>query len=95
MTAGTVVWTSPTGQIYRTAPAGAELFPQWRTPACAAPTLNRRSRFRQRAYRIAQARKHNREQRPINEARAATSSKPENKQLQRASLGTTCATCCC
>jgi hypothetical protein len=66
---GTVVWTSPTGQIYRTAPAGAELFPQWRTPACAAPTLNRRSRSKQRASRIARARKHNRQQRPINEAR--------------------------
>jgi hypothetical protein len=66
---GTVVWTSPTGQIYPTAPAGPDLFPQWRTPARTGPTLNRRSRSKQRANRIARARKHNREQRPINEAR--------------------------
>ncbi|BCQ09406.1 hypothetical protein JMUB5695_02850 [Mycobacterium heckeshornense] len=66
---GTVIWTSPTGRMYRTAPAGTELFPQWRAPACAAPTLNRRSRAKQRASRIARARKHNRQQRPINEAR--------------------------
>jgi len=67
---GTVVWTSPTGQTYRTAPAGADLFPQPRTAACAAPpTLKRRSRTKQRSSRIAQARRHNREHRPINEAR--------------------------
>jgi Domain of unknown function (DUF222) len=66
---GTVVWTSPTGQTYRTAPAGIDLFPQPRAPACAAPSLNRRSRARQRSARIAKARNHNREQRPINEAR--------------------------
>ncbi|MDA3638050.1 HNH endonuclease signature motif containing protein [Mycobacterium xenopi] len=66
---GTVVWTSPTGRIYRTAPAGAELFPQWRTPACATPTPSRRSRAKQRAGRIARARRHNRLQRPINKER--------------------------
>jgi Domain of unknown function (DUF222) len=66
---GTVVWTSPTGQTYRTAPAGVDLFPQPRAPACAAPPLNRRSRTKQRSARIAQARNHNRTQRPINEAR--------------------------
>lgn len=66
---GTVIWTSPTGNTYRTSPAGADLFPQPRGPACAAPPPNRRSRSRQRSARIAQARKHNREQRPINAAR--------------------------
>lgn len=66
---GTVIWTSPTRNTYRTSPAGADLFPQRRGPACAAPPPNRRSRSRQRSGRIAQARKHNREQRPINAAR--------------------------
>ncbi len=66
---GTVVWKSPTGQTYRTAPAGADLFPQPRAPACAAPALHRGSRSKRRSARIMQARNHNREQRPINEAR--------------------------
>jgi hypothetical protein len=66
---GTVIWTSPTGRTYRTSPAGADLFPQPRAPACVAPTPSRRSRSQQRSARIAQARKHNREQRPVNEAR--------------------------
>ena len=66
----TVIWTSPSGRTYRTAPAGADLFPQQpRGPACAPPDPNRRSRSKQRSARITQARKHNREQRPINEAR--------------------------
>lgn len=64
-----MIWTSPTGRIYRTAPGGADLFPQPRGPACAMPVSRRRSRSKQRSARIAQARKHNREQRPINEAR--------------------------
>ena len=66
---GTVVWLSPSGRTYRTSPAGADLFPQPRGPACATPVPKRRSRSQQRSARIAQARKHNREQRPINEAR--------------------------
>jgi hypothetical protein len=66
---GTVIWTSPTGRTYRTYPAGADLFPQPRGPACVAPAPARRSRSQQRSARIVQARKHNREQRPINEAR--------------------------
>lgn len=66
---GTVIWTSPTGRTYRTAPAGADLFPQPRGPACATPTPSRRTRSKQRSARIAKARKHNREQRPVNEAR--------------------------
>lgn len=67
LTDGTVIWVSPSGQTYRTAPAGADLFPQ--RPACAAAAPQRRSRNKQRSARIAKARKHNREQRPINEAR--------------------------
>jgi hypothetical protein len=66
---GSVLWASPTGQTYRTAPAGVDLFPQLRTPACATAAPTRRSRSRQRASRIARTRKHNREQRPVNEAR--------------------------
>jgi len=66
---GTVVWTSPTGRKYRTSPAGADLFPRLRAPACAAPAPTRRSRSQQRSARIAQGRRHNREQRPVNEAR--------------------------
>lgn len=67
---GTVIWISPAGRTYRTSPAGADLFPQQpRGPACAAPVPSRRSRSKQRSARIAQARKHNREQRPVNEAR--------------------------
>jgi hypothetical protein len=66
---GSVIWTSPTGRTYRTAPAGADLFPLPRGPACAAPVPRRRSRSQQRSARIAKARKHNREQRPVNEAR--------------------------
>jgi len=64
---GTVVWTSPTGQTYRTYPAGVDLFPPPRAPACAPPTVNQRSRAQQRSARIAAARQHNRQQRPINE----------------------------
>ena len=33
---GAIVWTSPTGRIYGTAPGGVDLFPQMR-PACSAP----------------------------------------------------------
>jgi hypothetical protein len=66
---GTVIWTSPSGRTYRTAPAGADLFPQPRGPACGAPDVKKRSHLQQRSARITQARKHNREQRPVNEAR--------------------------
>lgn len=66
---GTVVWTAPSGRTYRTSPAGADLFPQPRGPSCVAPVPKRRSKSQHRSARIARARKHNREQRPINEAR--------------------------
>jgi hypothetical protein len=66
---GTVLWTSPSGHRYPTSPAGADLFPLPRPPACAAPAPNRQSRAQRRSARIAAARTHNRVQRPINEAR--------------------------
>ena len=66
---GTVVWTSPSGRTYRTSPAGADLFPQPRRPACVTPSQRQRTRSQYRGARIAQSRKHNREQRPVNEAR--------------------------
>jgi hypothetical protein len=69
LTDGTVAWTSPTGRIYRTSPAGADLFPPPGTPACVAPAPCTRSPSRQRSARITQARTHNREQRLINGAR--------------------------
>ncbi len=66
---GAVIWTSPSGRRYRTSPAGVDLFGLGRRPPCAPPKPNRRGRSQQRASRIARARKHNREQRPINEYR--------------------------
>ncbi len=66
---GTVVWISPAGRTYRTFPAGADLFPQPRGPACGPPPPTAPRRSARRSARIAKARKHNREQRPINEAR--------------------------
>ncbi len=65
---GTVVWTSPTGQTYRTTPDGPELFAGMR-PACAAPTARKASRARDKAARIKLIRKQLSEQRPINTAR--------------------------
>jgi hypothetical protein len=62
---GTIVWTSPTGRIYRTTPGGPELFPQMR-PACVAPKPRMRSRSREKAARIARTRKKIRDQRPVN-----------------------------
>jgi hypothetical protein len=62
---GTIVWTSPTGRVYRTAPGGLELFPQMR-PACGAPKPRKRNRSREKALRIARARSKIRDQRPVN-----------------------------
>ena len=39
---GTVIWTAPTGRVYRTSPDGYDLFPPLR-PACRAPTPRRRT----------------------------------------------------
>ncbi|MEE3062739.1 MAG: HNH endonuclease signature motif containing protein [Actinomycetota bacterium] len=68
---GTVVWTSPSGRVYRTYPAGADLFPQPRGPACATPIPVRRDRSKQRRARISQARMHNRRQKARKEEVAA------------------------
>jgi hypothetical protein len=48
---GTYVLTSPTGRVYRSVPAGAELFAQMR-PACAEPKPRRGNRRRERAARV-------------------------------------------
>jgi hypothetical protein len=62
---GTIVWTSPTGRVYRTTPAGYDVFPQLRE-ACRAPTPRKRSHSNEKAKRIAHARSKMREQRPVN-----------------------------
>ena len=63
---GTIVWTSPTGRVYRTTPDGYELFPQMRPPPCQEPPPQRRNRSHEKAKRVARARARLREQRPIN-----------------------------
>ena len=65
MAVGTIVWTSPTGRIYRTVPGGFDLFPQLR-PACGAPRAMKRSRSKDKSARIARARSKIRDQRPVN-----------------------------
>ncbi len=72
---GTVLWTSPTSETYRTVPAGVDLFPDLGSSfrgetqsACQAPKPCRRNLTRERVARIARIRKRNRIQRPINEA---------------------------
>jgi Domain of unknown function (DUF222) len=62
---GTIVWTSPTGRMYKTTPDGYDLFPQLRE-ACRAPTPRKRSRSKEQAKRVARARGKLREQRPVN-----------------------------
>ena len=66
---GTVVWTSPTGEIYRTTPGGLDLFPDMAlSSACGEPKPVPRNHSRQRAGRVARIRRRNKIQRPINEA---------------------------
>jgi hypothetical protein len=66
---GTVVWTSPTGQTYRTVPGGVDMFPDMAAPPpCRAPHPVRRNHARERTARIARIRTRNHIQRPINEA---------------------------
>jgi hypothetical protein len=66
---GTVMWTSPTGEVYRTVPGGVDLFPDMAySSACREPKPRRRNHSRERAARIARIRRRNRIQRPINEA---------------------------
>jgi len=64
---GTIVWTSPMGQVYRTTPGGADLFAEFRKPACGQPTPRRRNHARDQKARIARARKRNRSIRPVND----------------------------
>jgi hypothetical protein len=66
---GTVVWTSPTGQVYETSPGGVDLFPDMASStACREPKPVRRNRSRERAAHIARIRCRNPIQRSINEA---------------------------
>jgi hypothetical protein len=66
---GTVVWTAPTGEKYRTVPPGVELFPDLAAKAaCTEPKPRRRNPIRERAARINRMRARNVMQRPINEA---------------------------
>ena len=62
---GTIVFTSPTGRIYRTTPAGTDLFPQMRGP-CAEPAPRKHSRRREKAARTALARRKLNALRPVN-----------------------------
>lgn len=64
---GTIVWTSPTGKVYRTTPGGADLFPSMRKPPCAQPVPRRRNHARDRKARIARARRRNHAVRPVND----------------------------
>ena len=89
--AGTIVWTSPTGRVYRTSPDGYDLFPQLR-PACRAPTPRRRSHSQDKAKRIAHARSRLRDQRPVN-AETRRVNRARNKKLPTAKGATTCAKC--
>jgi hypothetical protein len=66
---GTVIWTSPTGEVHRTVPGGLDLFPDMApSHACRGPNPVRRNRSREQAVRIARIRIRNRIHRPINEA---------------------------
>ncbi|MBJ7386541.1 MAG: DUF222 domain-containing protein [Mycolicibacterium sp.] len=53
---GTITWTSPTGRVYRSTPDGAELFDDIGA-ACGAPTLRFGNRRREKAARVAAARR--------------------------------------
>ena len=64
-----MIWTSPTGEIYRTVPGGVDLFPDTRPrSACGEHKPLRRNLSRERAARIARIRIRNKIQRPINAA---------------------------
>lgn len=66
---GTVIWTAPTGEVYRTIPLGVDLFPDLGSSmSCQEPKPVRRNHSRERAARIARIRARNRVHGPINEA---------------------------
>jgi len=80
---GTIVWTSPTGRVYKTTPDGYDLFPQLRE-ACRAPTPRKRSRSKEQAKRVARARGKVREQRPVNaETRRINHARKREIELRR------------
>jgi hypothetical protein len=88
---GTIVWTSPTGREYRTTPSAYDLFPQLRE-ACRAPTPRKRSHRKEKAKRVAHARKKIRDQRPVN-AENRRINQAANMRSRLASGATTCARC--
>ena len=93
---GTVIWTSPTGQIYRTSPGGIDLFPDMAAAVDAllpSAQTGRRNRSRERATRIARIRNRNRIQRPINEAHRRLHGHAGARSVTAYSA-TKCAGCC-
>jgi hypothetical protein len=64
---GTIVWTSPTGRVYRTTPLGSDLFASMQD-ACVAPKPRKRTRSREKAAQIRRTRNKLRAQRPVNAA---------------------------
>jgi Domain of unknown function (DUF222) len=78
---GSVEWTSPSGQTYRTTPGGADLFNSFAPAPCAEPTKARLPKL-SRAARVEQARTKNRRLRPVNEAYRDTQ-KARRRELDR------------
>ena len=89
---GTVVFTSPTGRVYRNSPASAELFPQMRGP-CAEPVPRKRSRRREKSARTSLARSKLTALRPIN-AEQQRINRARRQRSIFASGATTCARRC-
>ena len=90
----TVIWTSPSGRTYRTAPAGADLFPQQpRGPACAPPAPTGEAARSNEAPELPRRASITASNDPSTKHGAGWR-KPESRRSLRASSETTCATCC-
>ncbi|HET9876132.1 MAG TPA: HNH endonuclease signature motif containing protein, partial [Mycobacterium sp.] len=83
---GTVVWTSPTGQTFRTSPGSVEVIPELADALSATaqrPLPHRaRSRASQRAARVARSCRHNRTAQAANELHAARRSEIEARKFR-------------
>jgi hypothetical protein len=83
---GTVIWTSPTGQVFRTTPGGLEVIPELgdALSTTAHPPMQgrRRTRTRQRAAQVAHGRRHNRITREANELHAARQREIEDRKFR-------------
>jgi hypothetical protein len=83
---GTVVWTSPTGQVFHTAPGSTEVIPELGDAFSA--TVNqpmparRRTRAAQRAAQIARCRRNNRATRQANELHKARRREIEDRKFR-------------